>query len=53
MDKRTLAYNLLIGAVLLVAVAHTAIAFVFSTGLADVGALVIAVGLVGLALVNL
>jgi hypothetical protein len=54
MDKRQLASNLILGALLFVAVAHTLLAaFVFDTGLADVGILAIGVVLVGLALVNL
>jgi hypothetical protein len=54
MDKRQLAYNLILGALLFVATAHTLLAaFVFDTGLADVGVLVIGVVLVGLVLVNL
>ena len=53
MDKRRLAYTLLLVGVLFVAVAHAVVATLFfETGLADVSLLVGAVALVGLALVN-
>lgn len=54
MDKRRLGANLLLAGVLFAAVAHTIVAlFVFDTGLEQVGGLVAAVALVGLAIVNL
>lgn len=53
MDKRTLAYNLLLAGLLFVAAVHTAVALFYGTGLADVGVLVVGVVLVGFALVNL
>ncbi|WP_255196585.1 hypothetical protein [Halorarius litoreus] len=54
MDKRQLAANLILGALLFVGVAHTLLAtLVFDTGLEEVGVLLIGVVLVGFALVNL
>jgi cytochrome bd-type quinol oxidase subunit 1 len=53
MDKRRLAYSLLLVGVLFVAVAHGIIATLFfGTGLSDVSLLVGAVALAGLAIVN-
>ena len=54
MEKRRLAANLLLGALLFVAALHTVLAaFVFDTGLVDVGGLFIGIALVGLFVVNL
>ena len=53
MGKRKIAYTLLLGGVTFVALLHTALAFVFDTGLADVGVLVAGLGVFGLLFVNL
>ena len=53
MDKRALAASLLLGGIALVGLLHTALAFVFDTGLEQVGLLVAGTCLVGIALVNL
>ncbi len=53
MDKRRLGYNLLLVGLAFVALLHTALSFVFETGLAVVGGAVAIVAVVGLLLVNL
>ncbi|WP_254537934.1 hypothetical protein [Halomarina litorea] len=53
MDKRRLGYNLLLVGLAFVALAHTALSFVFETGLATVGGAVAILALVGLVVVNL
>jgi hypothetical protein len=53
MDKRSLAASLLLGAVAAVGLFHTVLAYVFETGLEQVGLLVAATCLVGIVLVNI
>lgn len=53
MDKRALAGTLLLGAVAVVGLLHTVLAFVFDTGLEQIGLFVALVCVVGIGLVNL
>jgi hypothetical protein len=53
MDKRSLAASLLLGGIALVGLFHTVLAFVFDTGLEQIGLLVAVTCLVGIALVNI
>jgi hypothetical protein len=53
MDKRSLAASLLLGGIALVGLFHTALAFVFDTGLEQIGLLIAVTCLVGIALVNI
>jgi hypothetical protein len=53
MDKRALAASLLLGAVAFVGLLHTVLAFVFETGLEQVGLLIAATCVVGIVLVNI
>jgi hypothetical protein len=48
MDKRRLAYTLLLVGVTFVALLHTALAFVFDTGLEWIGVLVAGLGVFGI-----
>ncbi|MFC6938807.1 hypothetical protein ACFQE8_02380 [Salinirubellus sp. GCM10025818] len=52
MGKRKIAYTLLLVGVTFVALLHTALAFVFETGLEDVGFLVAGLGVFGILFVN-
>ena len=53
MDKRTLAGTLLLGAIAVVGLMHTVIAFLFDTGLEQVGLFVAFLCVVGIGLVHL
>ena len=52
MDKRRLAYTLLLVGVTFVALLHTALAYAFDTGLEGIGVLVAGLGLFGVLFVN-
>lgn len=52
MDKRRLAYTLLLVGVTFVALLHTALAFVFDTGLEWIGVLVAGLGVFGILFVT-
>lgn len=52
MDKRSLLVNLLLVALGFVGLLHTALSFVFPTGLRSIGALLVVLSVVGLLLVN-
>ncbi len=52
MDKRRLAYTLLLVGVTFVALLHTALAYAFDTGLEGVGVLVAGLGVLGVLFVN-
>jgi hypothetical protein len=52
MDKRRLAYTLLLVGVTFVALLHTALAFAFGTGLEEIGLLVAGLGVFGVLFVN-
>ena len=52
MDKRRLAYTLLLVGVTFVALLHTALAYAFDTGLKGIGVLVAGLGVLGVLFVN-
>ena len=52
MDKRKLAYTLLLGGITAVALLHIVLALAFDTGLAEIGALVAGLGVFGILFVN-